>query len=148
LRGEHGEGMAAWAIEPGRFGLILLGHDGQVLHANQPAAKLLGHDKNNLIGRRLPDLVHDDDQGWVRAELQQLLAGEIERIRKPLPLSADDGGVGWGELKIRVVSRNPCAPVWAIALVGQAGDRAELERQFRLTVAGREATQVEPADER
>jgi diguanylate cyclase (GGDEF)-like protein/PAS domain S-box-containing protein len=130
-RPERWDALLAWAIEAGRFGVVLLDGDGRVMHANQPACDLLGCDETSLVGRSIADLVKADDRGWLRMELELLLAGAIGRVRQEVRLITARCGEAWSELHVRLVSDVQDGSVCAIAMLEDTRDRPLRERELR-----------------
>jgi diguanylate cyclase (GGDEF)-like protein/PAS domain S-box-containing protein len=123
------DGALADAIDRGRFGVVLLSEDGRVLRANGAACELLSAEEPELIGRPLADLVHPDDRGWTKAELDLVPAGAIKRFRHEVRLLDSPSGEVWSELNVRPVS--DCGEVRAVAMLEDARDRPVHEAELR-----------------
>ncbi len=100
---------------------VILSHKGDIIDINQRASTLLGRDRQGMLGRRLADLVHADDQAaWYAAiarsnDLQ--VPFEIEcRVPSPQagvrwfmvqsgPCVTSDGGTVWDTLIADITDR-------------------------------------------
>ncbi len=129
--GHRSPELLANAIEGSRFGIVLLQHDGRVLHANQPACDLLDRDEEELLDRALAEFVHADDRGWAEPQIQLLLAGAVDRIRQEIRLLRADGGEAWSELNARTVNAGSENEVRAVVLLEDANDRPLRERDLQ-----------------
>ena len=70
---------------------IVLLHRDAIIYANPQFAQLLGVDRMDVIGRRLPDLVPPEHEDLVAGNLQQTLAGEESPSRFEIDLIGMQG---------------------------------------------------------
>ena len=121
----------AGALEAGRFGVLPLDDDGRILHANQPAAELLGRNLRTLRGRRLVEFVHPDERGWAESDYRSLLQGELDRLRQELRVLTADHRERWTELSSRAINRASDDPARVITLLDDVSDRLRREAELQ-----------------
>lgn len=121
----------AYALEAGRFGVVLLDQDGRIVHSNSPARKLFCLRQPEAIGPALSELVHVDDRGWVETRLELLLAGAIDRFRRDVRLRTGGEPEVRAELNARPVAFARSPAVRAVVLLQDASDRPRREQELK-----------------
>ncbi len=78
----------------------VLVHGDSILYANPQFAELLGVERSEVVGRRLPDLVPPDEAELVSNNLRRALAGEEARMRFEVDLIGMQGQLTRLELSL------------------------------------------------
>jgi PAS domain S-box-containing protein len=108
-------------------GTVLVGLDERIVSSNRAFEELVGHDKSELVGRKLSELMPGDPL----PELGELLAGERERYDGQVRLVRSDGSDVWGQLAVSLVVGAQRRPRFLIAMVEDLTERISLEEQLR-----------------
>lgn len=68
--------------------IIIVDTNGMICYANPSVERVLGYRPADLIGERLPALVHPDDVSTVETFLEEIKAGDPARVKEPLQIEA------------------------------------------------------------
>lgn len=116
-------------VETAQEGIWLLDADAKTLFVNPRMARLLGYDKDEMIGRELLDFVDDEWRGMAEKKLVDREAGVIET--HDFKFRRKDGADLWALLS--------CVPIFeggiyqgALAMVMDFTERKRLEEDRRL----------------
>ena len=69
--------------------------DGQLAYANRALSDLLGYSPDEIVGLGIAQIVHPDDALTARAEIAELVAGEIDNYRAERRYLCKNGNVIW-----------------------------------------------------
>ena len=103
------------AFEHSPIGKALLRTDGRFLRVNRAFCNIVGSTAEELRGRRLYDIFHDDDEGSL--EFRQLFEGEGRTYSLERRLVRKEGDPGWALLVVSVVPDDHGRAVQMIAHV-------------------------------
>jgi PAS domain S-box-containing protein len=84
-------------IENSSDGLTVIGKDGIVLDMSPSAKRILGYEPNELIGKRTPDLIHEDDRKMVLDAFEKTIKNPTAHITVEYRHVMPDGSQKWLE---------------------------------------------------
>jgi diguanylate cyclase (GGDEF)-like protein/PAS domain S-box-containing protein len=134
---------------------VAVDRGGTIIRANWPMAELLGYDGDELIGRRVSDLAHADDQRRNLEALGAAMAGGETGDRGQARYVRRDGGIVHAEHNLTVVRDAAGEPVeYLVQLVDDTKRRATTEalqqrlgEQAIITLLGERALAGLPLDD-
>ncbi len=91
------------AFEHAPIGMALVDLGGQIMRVNRALSEITGYGEEDLLSRRLSDLVHPDDAGGDREHARQLIAGEIRDYEIDQRLRNAHGHTIWVSLSASLV---------------------------------------------
>ncbi|WP_205699226.1 EAL domain-containing protein [Conexibacter sp. SYSU D00693] len=117
------------AFDGSPIGAALLDMAGRVTRANAAFAALAGEPQDALTGKDVGRLVHPDDLRRAQANLERLVAGELDHLRDELRLRAPDaqGGERWVAIASSIL-RDACGAPREILL--HTNDATERRRSL------------------
>ena len=121
------------------IGILRTRRDGTLLAVNPALCDLLGFAGDDLLGRRLFDLLHPDDRELEDAKRAQVFAGEIASYTLKKRLRHKDGAYRWTRTTTSAVRDPAGAPLFSLCFVEDIDalqradeERRKSERQFQL----------------
>jgi PAS domain S-box-containing protein len=118
------------AFEQAAIGIALIGNDYKWLRVNQKLCDMLGYTPEELMARDFPDITHPDDVNIGRAQVQQLLAGEIQTYTVELRNIRKDRAIIWIRLTVSLVRKPTGDPKYFISFLEDITHRRQLENQL------------------
>jgi two-component system, cell cycle sensor histidine kinase and response regulator CckA len=106
-------------------GMAIVSSDLHFLQANDEFCKMLGYNESELLEKTLQDVTHPEDQRTTRALVEQVLAGEIEKLQLEKRYLRKDGTEVWGLVSAMLIRDAQNQPHY---LVGQIQDLTERKR--------------------
>ncbi len=128
-------------FEEGPIGLLLVGTDGRIQHANRRFCEMLGRSESEIIAAGLAGISHPDD--WARDHpfVSRLWRGEISLYHVEKRYLRKDGQHLWGQLTVSLMHDEAGKPINTIGMVEditqrkQAVERLqESERRLRTLI--------------
>ncbi len=101
------------------------------INVNEEFCHLLGYEKEDLIGKSLKEITHEDDYPVDIKLHQQLVEGKIPFYRLEKRYIHKEGGIIWVELTRSVVRDAAGTPLKTIGVVLDISDRKQVERVLR-----------------
>jgi PAS domain S-box-containing protein len=114
-----------------RVGMALRGLDGKFFNINNAFCKMLGYNKNELIGRTTDFFTHKDDFEKDRKMVQDLKNGKINSITNEKKYIRKDGKIVWGLLNLSIERGINNEPVYFFAQVQDITKLKFAEKQLR-----------------
>ena len=105
--------------------------DGSWLLVNQRLLDLYGYTKEELAQLRFQDITHPDDIETDLAQLDRLLAGEIDSYTLEKRYIRKDGSILWANLTVSLVRDGTGEPKYVIAVVEDIGGRKQAEEALQ-----------------
>jgi diguanylate cyclase (GGDEF)-like protein/PAS domain S-box-containing protein len=106
--------------------------DGRILEVNEALVELTGLSRAELVGTQsLQELVHVDDVGFVRAELERLQSGEVAVMRIEFRMRGLAGQVRWIDFTASIVRGEHGEPLYRISQMQDIDARRRGEEQLR-----------------
>ncbi|HVW47065.1 MAG TPA: PAS domain S-box protein [Solirubrobacterales bacterium] len=116
---------AAFHASP--HGVAIVGLDGRFLLVNQRLAEIVGYSKEQLVDLTFQEITHPDDLDADLAQVNALLAGEIDSYEMEKRYFTREGGLIWVLLAAAIVRDEDGAPRHFISQVQDISTRKQLE---------------------
>ncbi|HXH89431.1 MAG TPA: PAS domain S-box protein [Gaiellaceae bacterium] len=113
------------------IGVMLIGLDGTIMSVNRAYEEILGLSRDELLTLPSSSYVHPDDFEEGLVLFAELAAGEREVYRREARLVRPTGEVGYTQLAVALVRDADARPSFAISMVEDITERAELEERLR-----------------
>ncbi len=113
------------------IGIVECLPDGKHLQANEEFCRLLGYEKEELAGKAIKAITHEDDYPIDIKLHQQLVEGKIPFYRLEKRYIRKDGRTLWVELTRSVVRDAAGNPLYTIGVVLDISDRKHVEKVLR-----------------
>ena len=122
-------------FEEGPLGILLVGTDGRIQHANQHFCDMLGYSENEIIALGLAGITHPDD--WERDHpfVSRLWHGEISHCQSEKRYLRKDGQVVWGELTVSLMHDDAGRPINTVGMIEDITERRQAEEALRASEA-------------
>jgi diguanylate cyclase (GGDEF)-like protein/PAS domain S-box-containing protein len=123
------------AFEHAPIGVCVLdfgGDDpGQWLTVNPALAAMLGYTRDDLLRRRISQVLHPDEMPATRARLGALMRGTEERISAECKMLHADGHVVWALVTVAAVPDDAGRPAYGIGQMLDITERKRFEGQLQ-----------------
>jgi PAS domain S-box-containing protein len=119
------------SYEHAPIGIVECSLEGRHINVNEEFCHLLGYGKEELIGKGLKEVTHEDDYPIDVKLHQQLVEGKIPFYRLEKRYIHRDGGIIWVELTRSVVRDAAGTPLYTIGVVLDISERKQVERVLR-----------------
>lgn len=118
-------------FEGAGIGIALTDPYGKLIEANEALEDFLGYEKDELLGKKINELVHPEDQDFENRYLifysgTRLKPGFFEKryLRK-------DGSIAWGKLTTTVIHNEKGIPAYGIGMLENITQRKIAEEQVK-----------------
>jgi PAS domain S-box-containing protein len=128
--GTNGKNPLA-SYEHALIGIVECSPDGTHINVNEEFCHLVGYEKEELIGKSLKEITHEDDYPIDIKLHQQLVEGKIPFYRLEKRYLHKNGGTIWAELTRSVIRDVSGNPLYTIGVVLDISDRKQVERVLR-----------------
>jgi diguanylate cyclase (GGDEF)-like protein/PAS domain S-box-containing protein len=116
---------AAFRAAP--HGVAIVGLDGTFLHVNQKLAEILGYSVDELLRLTFQELTHPEDLDADLAQVDALVAGEIDTYEMEKRYYTNDGHLIWVLLAVAIVCDEDGSPRHFISQIQDISTRKRLE---------------------
>ncbi len=118
-------------FEEGPIGVLLVGTDGRIQHANRRFCEMLGYSESEIIAVGLPGLSHPDD--WERDYpfISRLWHGEISSYQVQKRYLRKDGQVVWAQLTVSLMHDEAGRPINTIGMIEDITERKQAEEKLK-----------------
>jgi diguanylate cyclase (GGDEF)-like protein/PAS domain S-box-containing protein len=113
------------------IGMALVGLDGSWLKVNDAVCSMLGWPEEELLRRNFQDITHPDDLEADLAQVELLIAGEINEYEMEKRYITRSGGRIWAHLSVSLVRDEHGRPVHFISQLQDITERKRSERLLR-----------------
>jgi two-component system, cell cycle sensor histidine kinase and response regulator CckA len=127
VRGERYRRM----VELAPHGIALLDLDGVVLDVNPAIERLLGRDRDEIVGRSCTPFTHPEDHERELPLLEATLDGRREGYALDKRYLRKDGSAIWARLSITLIRDERGRPSHLLALIEDVDDRYQLDLALR-----------------
>ncbi len=110
------------------IGIVECSPDGNHLRVNEEFCRLLGYEKDELTGKGLKSITHEDDYPIDIKLHRQLVDAKIPYYRLEKRYIRKDGEILWVELTRSVVRDAAGKPLYTVGVVLDISDRKHVER--------------------
>lgn len=121
-------------FEDAAIGQIIATLTGEVVEANRQTCRTLDRGLEQVIGHRIVDFFHPDEEPLPADELRGLLFGDIDELVLERRLLRDDGGVVHGELHIAMGVGASGGPEHLVIQVLDITERRAAEQRLAATL--------------
>lgn len=125
------ERLMATAFDRAPTGMSIIATDGRWLRVNDALCRMLGYDREELVGRRFLDFTHPDDveadAGW----LGRARAGETHEGEREKRYIARDGSIVWVLARVVVVPDDDGLPAYTVSLLQDITERRVVDQALR-----------------
>lgn len=118
------------AFDHAAVGMALVGLEGRFLQVNEAVCHLTGYARDELLALTFQDLTHPDDLGADLAQVEQLLAGEIDSYHMEKRYIRKDGQQIWALLSRSLVSAAAGTPLYFISQIQDISARRLVEEEL------------------
>ena len=101
--------------------------DGGMLRVNDAFRKLLGYDDDELVGRRLADVTHPDDESPDAPERREAIEGGQDSYRVEKRYIRKDGEVVWAVAHVSVITDDDGAPLHLLGMVQEITESKRIQ---------------------
>jgi len=118
-------------FEQSAVGMAQVALDGRWLHLNQRLCDIVGYTREELLTKSFQDITHPDDIGNDIANLQRLLAGEIQTYSREKRYIRKDGSSVYVNLTVSLVHEPTGTPKYFVSVIEDITERKKAEEQNR-----------------
>jgi diguanylate cyclase (GGDEF)-like protein/PAS domain S-box-containing protein len=115
------------AFHAAPHGVAIVGLDGSFLHVNQKLTEIVGYPAAELVDVTFQEITHPDDLDADLAQVDALLAGEIDSYDMEKRYYTKDGHLIWVLLAVAIVREDDGAPRHFISQIQDISTRKRLE---------------------
>ena len=101
------------------------------VNVNDALCKMLGYEREELIGRRWQDITHLDDVAVTQQFMDQLLSGAASEARFTKRFLHKNGSVVWAELASSLRRNEAGQPVYFMTAINDVTERKRAEDELR-----------------
>jgi diguanylate cyclase (GGDEF)-like protein/PAS domain S-box-containing protein len=130
LPGLDDDRLFAMAFEHAPVGAAIIALSGQWLRVNSRLCRLVGYERDELLGLRFADITHPDDIGVDFAQIGELLAGVRPGYELDKRYIRRDGRQIWAHLTVALVRSAEGEPLFLITQVQDVTERRRNEDQL------------------
>ncbi len=127
-------------------GLAHIALTGEWILVNDRLCKLLGYPKQELLQKNWCELTHPDDLKADEANLERLIAGDIENYSMEKRYIRKDGSIVWAQITISLLRQPNGEPKYLIGVAQDISDRKQIEAGIE-ALAGRLLTVIDTVGE-
>ena len=115
---DRNKSILAKIVDNAAIGMVIAGMDGQLRYGNRAFVDMLGYDADVYPDLSIHDLVHEDDSGVARLQLDRLTRGEVEDYRGEHRFRHADGSALWVTVAVSVLRpEDPLEPLYLIVQI-------------------------------
>jgi PAS domain S-box-containing protein len=119
-------------FEEGPLGVVLLGLDGRIQHANRRFCEMLGYSEEKIIALGSVGLSHPEDWKKDRQLASRLLHGEIPNYTIDKRYARKDGTVFWGQVTVSLMHDAEGKPTAFIRMIEDITERKRTQTELQL----------------
>ena len=118
-------------FEEGPIGMTLTDRDDLIVNVNQAFCRMLGHRKKELLGRKVSEFVHPEDEAVNISLRKKLFEGLLPSYQVEKRYLTRSGEVVWGKTTASVVLDTEGKPLHRLAIVENITEMKEIEEMKR-----------------
>ena len=118
-------------FENAAVGITRVDLDGVLVDVNQKFCDMLGHARDELIGKSIRNITHPDDYGQGAAFRSQVTRGEMKSVIGEKRFVRKDGAIIWARRTMSVVRDDAGNPQYVISVVDDITERKQAEMALR-----------------
>jgi len=110
--------------------MALVAPDGKWLRVNRSICEITGYSESELLERSFQDITHPDDLALDLANVDKMLAGDIDSYQMEKRYYHKSGAIVWALLSVSLVRDEEGRPRFFIGQIQDITSRKESERQL------------------
>jgi PAS domain S-box-containing protein len=118
-------------FEEAAHGMSLVDMEGHIQDVNPALLKMLGFNKNELVGKSFKALLFPEDAMRNGRLFQELCAGKSDSYSRECRYRHKDNRVVWGQVTVSLLRTTGGAPQYAVAMVADITHRKKAEEDIR-----------------
>jgi PAS domain S-box-containing protein len=119
------------AFDHAPIGMSVVAVDGQWLRVNDAYCRMLGYERDELIGKRFRDLTHPDDVAEDDKFVAGVAAGRGDSLERDRRYLHRDGSIVWVHVCAEVIRDEAGEPLYAVSHLQDITDRKRSEQRLR-----------------
>jgi PAS domain S-box-containing protein len=119
------------AFDHAPIGMSAVSVDGKWLSVNDAYCRMLGYERDELIGKRFRDLTHPDDVAEDDEFVAGVAAGRGDSLERDRRYLHRDGSIVWVHVRAEVIRDPAGVPLYALSHLQDITDRKRSEQQLR-----------------
>jgi PAS domain S-box-containing protein len=133
-------------FEESPLGTALLDSSGKILMSNEPLARLLGYNREELNQKSILDVAYPEDVPQTWLHMQEVIAGVREATHPEKRLLRNDGSVIWGSMTLSLVGAQAEDGPYLLGVFQDVTEvslaKEQLERLTRMLTLAMEASRT------
>jgi PAS domain S-box-containing protein len=133
-------------FEDSPLGIALLDSGGEMLMSNEPLAKLLGYNREELKLKNIMDLEYPGDMAQTWLHIQEVIAGARKTMQTEKRFLRRNGSVIWGRMTLSVVGAKTQDGPYLLGMIEDVTEtnlaREQLDRFTRMLTLALEASRT------
>lgn len=118
-------------FESANAGMVVADAEGNVLHANPAACRILGYDRGDLQDRNFRDISVEEDLQKEEPLLAEIFAGVRDRYQLTKRCRRNDGGITWGNVSVGAIRDENGNVTGLVGTVVDITDRRKAKQDLR-----------------
>ncbi|WP_299745460.1 PAS domain S-box protein [Devosia sp.] len=115
---DRNKSILAKIVDNAAIGMVIAGMDGHLRYGNRAFIEMLGYGAEAYQGLSILDLVHEDDTGAARLQLDRLTRGEVDDYRAEHRFRHADGSALWVTVAVSALRpEDPQEPLYLIVQI-------------------------------
>jgi two-component system, cell cycle sensor histidine kinase and response regulator CckA len=127
----HSEARFRSIYEQAGVGIAQVAFDGQLLMTNAALCRLLGYEESELRGKKIQEIVHQDDQVREAELLDAMLREHRQSFYIEKRYLHRDGSAVWVDVSSSLVNDSAGKPLYRISVIQNVTERKRAEEQLK-----------------
>lgn len=115
------------AFEFAPIGMALVSTRGGWIRVNKTLSQMLGYENEEFLTRLFQDITHPDDLETDLHQMEQLLAGQIDKYQMDKRYFHKDGSIIWASLHVTLVRDPQGKPMYFVSQIKDITERKKME---------------------
>ncbi len=128
---EASEELLRSAFDHAPIGMSVVAVDGTWLRVNDAYCRMLGYEREELLGKGFRDLTHPDDVAEDDEFITGVAAGRGDSLERDRRYLHRDGSIVWVHVRAEVIRDESDQPLYALSHLQDITDRKRSEQQLR-----------------
>lgn len=108
-------------------GIVLTDNAFRIVDANPAFCRFLGYEREEVLGKTIPEVTHPDDAEADVAKAKKIFAGKLASYRREKRYLTKDGGVVWGSLVASPIADEDGVTTGAVGVIEDITERKRTE---------------------
>jgi PAS domain S-box-containing protein len=124
------EDLLRSAFDHAPIGMSVVAPDGQWLRVNDAYCRLLGYEREELVGKRFRELTHPDEAAVDDEFMAAVSAGKGDSLERDRRYLHRDGSIVWVHLRAEVIRDEMGEPIYVVSHLQDITDRKRSEEKL------------------